>query len=364
MRTFFNLLSPFGQNVLNPVHWPYASNGLNRNLDIVNDYYKVRPFAVRSEHLIARILNNLGVPYSLELDRFYDIVEARSLQLASVFKLTSSLNKGSVFKGIFFGEDSEEILMAIDDVINPFQVYKEWKSYSAIKILMHPKSDLGFTLPNGKNSGTETGLSVIAINISALAVQFKAFLDYQKINYIDKGLNPLTVAQFIHMFVLPNILKSQLDIALFNRAYNLLVGAPMGEATRKHAFMLLDYSKHVDKTYNELIKYFKENDKHYKIILKSFFGVTEPDFEKLFVLPDNTPTRQVIWAEFVSRIKVIEFLVKLSPSNGNSFNRSENNLFLRSIKLYENDRILSGVMSRESEYNVLYSIADIKRLIL
>lgn len=363
MRTFFNVLSPFGQNTFSQTQWPYALNGLKRNSEIVTDYYKIRPFAVKSEHILARLLNSLGVSYMMNLERFYDLVDSRALPLSSSFRMTSSLNKGTMFKGIFFGEDSEEILLACDDSINPFYVYKNWKDVSAVKVIMHPKSDLGFTLPNGKKSGTDYGVSVIAINIPALAVQFKAFLDYQQINFIDKGMNPQTVAQFIHMYVLPNMLGSQLDIALFNRAYNLTVGAPMGDATKKHAFMLLDYSKYVDASYSQLVDFFKQNDRHYKIILKSFFGIQQSNFEDLFVLPDNAPTRQVVWAELVARIRVIEFLVKLSPSNGNHLNRSENNYFLRTIKLYENDSALRAVMSKNTEYEILYSIAEIKSLI-
>lgn len=363
MRTFFNTESPFGQPVFKPLEWPYAQAGLLRNLQSVKDFYKTRPFAVRSEHILARLLNNLGVPYSLNLDRFHDIVDTRALAASASFRFTSSLNKGQMFKGVFYGEDSEEVLMAIDDVFNPFQVYKDWKNTSAVTVLAHPKSDLGLTLPNGKRSGTETGLSVIAINIPMLAVQFKAFLDDQTKNFLEKGLPTHTVAQFIHMYVLPNMLDSQLEVALFNRAYNLVMGAPMGEETKKHPFFLLSYTKQVDNSYSQVIDYLKENDRHYKIALKSFPGVSTKDFEILLKTPDNTPTKQVVWAEFIARIRALEFLVRLSPSNGNKLNRSENNLFYRTLKLYQNDNTLESVMSKNTEYEVLYSIAEIKDLL-
>lgn len=363
MQHFFNFLHPVGQNALRPVHWPYAEAGLSKNLNTVKDYYSIRPFAVKSDHILARLLNNLGVPYNHSLERFYDIIDSRALALSSSFRMTSSINKGVMFKGNFFGEDSDEVLMATDDSFNPFYVFNNWKNVSAVKVLMHPKSDLGFTLANGKKSGTETGISVININIPMLAVQFKAFLKDQKENFIDKGLDSKTVAQFIHMYVLPNMLDSQLDLVLFNRCYNLVTGAPMGSAIRKHAFYLTDYAKQVDSTLNETIEYFRNNDKHYKIILKSFFAVTNTDFEKLFVLPDNAPTKQILWAELLARLKVIELLVKLSPNAGNKLNRSENNLFLRTLKLYENDGSLLNVMPRHVEHEVFYQIREIKKLI-
>lgn len=362
MQLIFNNIKPVGQNALRPVHWPYAEAGLIRNLEHVQTYYKSKPFAVRSQHILVKLLNTIGVSYNLNLDRFYSIISARGLNLSMTMKMTSSLYTGSIFKGVFYGEGTSEILMAIDDSFDPYEVKKNWMNTKAVRVLSHPNSDLGFLLPNGRRHGFETGVAVIAINVAMLAVQFKCFLESEMQKSLTNGGDRLTVAHFVHMYVLPNMLDSQLDMTLFNRAYNLLVGAPMGEPIMKHPFYLTDYSKQVDISYKETIEYFKTTNRTYNVILKSFFAVVDDDFETLLRLPDNAPTRQVVWAEFVARLRAIEFLLKINTENG-EMNRSINNTISRFIKYYENDRIIPSVLPKDLYYDIIFQIRDIKKLL-
>lgn len=362
MQLIFNNINPIGQNALRPVYWPYAEAGLIRNLEQVQTYYKSKPFAVKSQHILVKLLNNIGVSYNLSLDRFHSIISAHSLNLSMVFKMTSSLYTGNIFRGIFYGEGTSEILMAIDDTFDPYEVKKNWMNTKAVKVLSHPNSDLGFLLPNGKKQGFESGLAVISINISMLAVQFKCFLENEMQKSLSNGGDRLTAAHFVHMYVLPNMLDSQLDMCLFNRAYNLLVGAPMGEPKMKHPFYLTDYSKQIDISYKEILNYFKSTNRTYSVILKSFLTIAEDNFESLLRLPDNAPTRQVVWAEFVSRLKAIEFLLKINTQNG-EMNKSTNNTISRFIKFYESDKIIPSVLPKDVYYDIQSQIRDIKKLL-
>ena len=363
MQTFFNTTEPIGQAVFQPPQWSYLNDGLKRNLQTVKDYYKIRPFAVKSNHFLARLLNNLGVSYNLNLERFYDIADARASTISMGFKMTSSVYRGSHFKDVFYGGNISEIFILDEEYCDPYETYKNWMDVSAVKVLMHPKSDLNLLMPNGKSYDAEPGVAVISINIAKLAVQFKAFLDREEKRMNELNESPKTVAQFIHMFVLPNMLDSQLDIALFNRVYNLVTNSPMREANKKHPFFLTDYSKMVDKVYSDIVDVFSSSDKRYKVMLKSFPCVSVENFEKLMVLPDNAPTRQIIWSQVVARVKVLELLVKLSPNNGNSLNKADNNTFSRNFKLYENDKALSDLVQSSNYYELIKSIADVKTLI-
>lgn len=363
MQTFFNTIEPYGQPVFNPPQWSYLSDGLKRNLQTVKDYYKIRPFAVKSNHYLARILNNLGVSYNLNLERFSDIVDARASIIAMGFKMTSSVYRGSVFKDVFYGGNVSEVFVLDEEYFNPYETYENWMDVSAVKVLMHPKSDLSMLIPNSKYITDESGVAVIGINIAKLAVQFKAFLDRETKKFHENNESPKTVAQFIHMFVLPNMLDSQLDVALFNRAYNLLIGRSMEEPSKKHSFYLTDYTKITDSIYSDILDHFRVSEKRYKIMLKSFPCVSEKNFEQLMMVPDNAPTRQVIWSQVVARLKVLEFMTKLSPSHGNSLNRSDNNLFIRNFKLYENDKALSGLLPSDLYFDLYRDIQEVKDLI-
>ncbi len=358
MQYFFNNHTGLGSTTVLAPDWQVVKDGLQNNLDMVQRHYYNRPHAVKSHHFLVRLLNNIGVPYSHQLERFHSIVETKALQLSVGFKMTSPISRGSLFNGIFFGEGSAEVLIASDESFNPYLAEKNWRQVQAVKVISHPKSDLGYTLANGKKSGTETGVSFIVINIPLLAVQFRSFMQEQLVRVEKYDINPQTVAQFIHMHVLPNMVASQVNQALFNRAYNIAFSAPMGESLKTHPFMLLNYSDRVDKVYRHLCNYLKGNERDMRTMLASFpcIGGT---FESLMRLPELVPTRQYVWAEVLSRIKVIDFLTELSPSRCLSRNASEINEITRMLKFYQNDSILTHALPKELARDYSLAIENI-----
>lgn len=361
MLEFFNNPDIHGQGILRPTTWPYIKEGLNKNLKTVKDYYNIKPFAVKSNHILSRILNNIGVSYFYTLERFADIVDAKAFNIAMGMKMSSPIYRGNIFKDVFYGGDIDEVLVAVDDPFDIYDVYKNWKKVSAVKVIYHPKSDLDLQILNGRYFGTESGTAVISINIALLAVQYKAFLE-KEITVLESGESPKSTAQFIHMYVLPNMLDSHLDIALFNRAFNLLTNSQMGVSYKRHVFYLTDYTNHVDNVYNDLIKHYKTNDRHYKTLLRSFPVAVQDNFEEVLYLPDNAPTKQSIWTNVVARLKPIEFLIKLSQNNGNKLDRTVNNMILRYFKLYENDGALDTILTNRSQIQNKIIISEIKNL--
>lgn len=360
MQNFFNSALPAHGGNLRPPSWNYVKNGLQRNLETAKAYYYNRPFAVKSSHFLARLLNSIGVSHDTNLERYYDIVDTKSLTLSMTFKMTSSLYRGSVFKGTFYGTNNPEILIGTNDSFDPYWVDKNWKSVSAVTPLAHPYSDLDLLLPNGRDTSTGEGVAVVAINIPMLAVQYRAFTKQQYNNKIIQGESPLGVAQFIHMYVLPNMLDQQLDIALFNRALNLSNGAPMGIGLVRHPFFLTNYSKNVDDVYKPLIQYCKQTNLDYKEILTQFPGVTNEDFFDLMRLPESAATRQIFWAEIVARLDALEFMMNLSIDSGVVASQQHLNYFLRTLRLYQNDRTLESAMPADMLYDVRRKVDNIR----
>ena len=122
MQYFFNVTGVPVQSTMTPGGWSYVHDGLEKNLKIVKEYYHNRPHAVRNGHLLVKLLTTLGVPYTLNIERFYDIVDGRSLQYSMSFKLTSSLYRGAFFRNVFYGGDVLEVLIANNPAIDPYYV--------------------------------------------------------------------------------------------------------------------------------------------------------------------------------------------------------------------------------------------------
>ena len=344
MQQFFNSVTPVGQSTIVPPNWRYIREGLQRNLATTVDYYNSRPVAVKSNHFLLRLVTSLGVSFSHPIERYHQIVEFKALPYSMGFKMTSSIYRGSLFRGVFYGEDSSEILVATDESFNPFDAYDNWRKYKPIRVLHHNKSDLGMLLPNGKTSGTDSGINVIAINIPMLAVMFKAFLEEEYREFLNDPNNTLApAAHFIHRWVLPSILESQTDIALFNRAYNIALGVPHTEANRQHPFYLTDYTMGVDAVYTEQTRHFKGSNKHFKDILRTLHGLSG-SFESILRLPNVVSTRQVVWSEVVARIRALELVTSLLKDGGRSNNGEVLNDMFRMFKYYTNDDALRSVL--------------------
>ena len=360
MQYFFNTNGVPGQSTNTPGSWNYVRDGLERNLKIVQDYYYNRPHAVKSSHLLVKLLTTLGVPYTLNLERFYDIVDGRALQYSMGFKLTSGLYRGALFRNAFYGGNTLEVIIANTSSIDPYEVYRNWRTVESVRVFDHPKSDLSLLLPNGKMASSGDGIAVIEIDIPKLAIQFKAFMEDQMRRTSGGMLNPQTTAQFVHMYVLPNMLRSHLNIALFNRAYNLLFGAPMSIVSMKHPFYLTDFSSQVDKVYSDQLKFLQGNERDFRSILETFKVTNSESFRDAMQLPSTPSTRQVVWTELLTRLKCWEFLTDIGPSHGRARNTSELNQLFRQIKMFESDNVLYSSLPTDLYYDLSAGVERIK----
>lgn len=358
MQYFFNTNSPVGQATIVPPSWRHIKDGLTRNYSTVMNYYNNRVMAVRSNHLLIRLLTGLGVSYSHHIERYHQIVEAKSLSYSMGFKLTSSLYRGALFKNVFYGENVTEVLMATDEVFNPYEAYDNWKTLKPVKCVYHNRSDLDLLLPNGKTSGTEEGLAVISINIPMLAIQFRAFLEETYKYFLEDNALLSPASHFIHMYVLPGMLESQLDIALFNRAYNISIGRPMTQATKQHPFYITDYSVEVDKHYTKIVDYLKTNDKDFKSVfetLQAFSG----NFNEILRLPEIASTRQVAWTEVISRLNCIDFLTSVTQDKGWRRNAASMNMFKRTFTMFASDATIKHALPNEYKYEIDRTVSSI-----
>jgi hypothetical protein len=346
MQNLFNTFAGPKVGLVVDPGWRYIRSGLQRNISTAVSYYRSRNFAVKSNHLLVRFLNSAAVSITGDIESFYSQVQSQGIRLTSTFGFSSSVNRGDVFKGTFFGEGSKEIIVACDDYINPVDLEANWEDIEAVKFLDHPKSDLSLLLANGKAYSSEDGYSVIAVNVPALLVQYRCWLKEQKAIYDSDG-GPFSTSVFVHKYVLPNMLSSQLDIAIFNRLNNLVEGAPMGVPLYRHAFVLIDYVDKVDKSLVKVKRMLQENDRDFYTMMREVPLVSKQNLLELSVLPENTPTRQEVWTEIIARLKLIMFLFTVNPSHGSKQSRLQINHIKKVYDWFEQANGLEQVPDKE-----------------
>ncbi len=356
MQNLFNAYTGPKVGLSIDANWKYVRSGLQRNIAQAVLYYRSKNFSVKSNHILARFLNSSGTSIEGDIVDFYNRQIQNGIRSSSIFKMTSSVNRGDIFYGDFFGAGSKEILIACDDYQNPLDLEANWRDIEAVKFLDHPKSDTSILLANGKAYSAETGYSVISVNIPALLVQYRCWLKEQKTNN-DLGKPTFSTSVFIHKYVLPNMLNSQLDVAIFNRLNNHLLGAPMGVPMYRHAFVLVDFNDRADKILKDVIKKFNRTDRDIHTMMREVPLIHCENLLELSELPSNAPTRQLVWAEVIARIKLINFLLEANPSGGHKQSRQELNYIKKVLDLFESsgglEQIPDRVLVRDIEAEII-----------
>lgn len=340
MQKLLNMETGTNQGILNAPWWSYVKDGLKSNLDQVIGYYRKYPTAVNSSHFLAKLITTLGTHRDDDYLRFLTTIKGRSLAVAMSHQMTSSLSKGITFDGVFYGKGSTEIIIGTNEDFDIFDAKENWRNLEPVKILRHPKSDLGLLPINGVAHNTEEGISVISINLTMLVVQYREFRLLEDRIAEEYGESPRSMEQFIHAYPLTNALRSHLDQCLFNRMYNLLINKPMGYVNKSHPFYLTDYSSKIDSIYLDLLEKVKTQGR-FETILRQVPLVTSQSLKELSDLPEAAPTRQIVWGLVCSRLQVLDFLVK-TGSLARSQNARDLNSIKRSFNLFQTDKALKA----------------------
>lgn len=333
-----------------------------RELANVVNFYHNRVYAVKSDHLLANILNHISVPIQYSIDRYVEVAGIRGPYLAKALNLTSEINVGQIFNGIFYGPGVKEIILYDDDYFNPFYAEREWKRISAVKVLLHPKTDMGLLLPNGREMSYGEGLAVISINVPLLAVQYRSFMLEQQTKVSKEG-GLLGISHFIHMYVLPNMLYSQIDISIINRFINLCLDAPMGRPLLKHPFFVLDYTRQLDHVLDHVKDRILDTSERFEQLLKQIPVIVSEDSLEALAMPDYAETQQIQWALILSRLDIMKFLLGFANDRTIRQNLSEivdlkRTLFrLRNASIYK--KVLKGdlLVSTEETINNIINLA-------
>jgi hypothetical protein len=306
MIPLFNRMPEVAVPVMFPRRWDYIRTGLQINIERVQTFAQIYPVAVASSHFLIRLLMSLGIPMSVPLARYYDAVDARAKAAASVMNMTSSYAHGRVHEGIFYGAGCQEIILLDENYFDFMWVHDNWREACPITVLMHPKSDLNMLLPNGKSYSDEEGLVVVSINLAMLAVMYRAFTLEQ-----TRKSDSLSPYQFVGGYVLPNMLASHVDVAVFNRFYRHAFDQHEPVIQTRHSFRMTSYGGYVDQAAEQVIENVTRQHRNFATTLRCMPAVSQLDMSQVMEMPDIFPTTQVDWALFAARTKVMRLLLKV-----------------------------------------------------
>ncbi len=319
----------------------------------IKEYFNSRKFTVKSNHLLVKILNDALIPLQYEFDRYLNIAYARSPFVAKLHKLTSEITYGKMYHGVFY-YGCDEVLIYNESYIPPTFNISEWRDLVPVKVIQHGMSDMSLSLPSGKDNNTSRGRCTILIDIPMLLVMFRGYALEQM------GVNSLVIIkQFIASNVLPNMLYSQANIAMFNRVLDTFSGAPFTEPTLKlpivHQATLTMQDK-VDSTISFTLKHIVDNPMRYTSMLKNIMSISDADSQESLLMPDLVRTKQIWWALYLSRVNYISEIIDIGGTKGIRKNRDLIADMRVTLKLIRNDNTYASVLNEDDAYDTKETI--------
>lgn len=340
--------------------WEVLRRGLQLNLQNVTNYYHRFPRRVNGSHFLIKLISSLNVSDTLSIDRFYASMSSKALNVSQNLRMTSSINTGMIFDGIFYGDGVKEVLIAHDESFDFIKAVENWRDLRPIRVLSHPKSDLALNIPDGGVYNSEEGIAVISINVPMLALQYREYQKYEDSVALMKGESPRGITHYIYSYALANMMYSHLDIAIFNRLFNLLIDAPIGESKKKHPFYIQDYSNKITDIQLLQLRSLERNPRKLDAMMKMVPLVTDIDLSDMSDLPDMVPTRQVVWALVLSRLQILSFLYKANPDNPRLRNGSEINKIRRMFELFDIEYTLEKLFPIDLYLDITRELGKIK----
>jgi len=340
--------------------WKAVQDGLKRNLVAMLSHYRHNSYSVAPDHLLVQLLQSINVPLSLNSDRYYSNISINALPVANSFQLTTPFGSGKLFRGVFFSKTIQEVIIGFDEAFNMDKVEAQWQDATPVRVLRHPFNNLNLQIPNGRFLSPETGLAVIAVNVSLLAVQYRAFRNAEMLkqkadpNYVQRNMQ-----QFVHMYVLPNMLESYLDYALFNRINALWLDQPVYNAPTREAIHLPTYNRQVDVVYLRLIDMLRKVNYSAPAILASVPAASHKDLRSVMFVPDVAPTRQILWSVILARLPMLLFLIQVTTK----VERVQNQTGLTEVEItllrLKKQRVLDAALPKELYQSAMNTIDEI-----
>lgn len=287
------------------------------NHSTIEAYYLSRKFSVKHTHIVARMVESMPARLDLDLTDYSSVAEDRLEDLSRAYGFTSGYSKGIVHPPYFYGNEGSCIILDQYKPINLELFDLDWRTYPCIETITHNRNDTKLLLPTGADDGARPGISVIGINVLALAAKYREFLRTEAIRF-EEGHSPMTKGVFVTRYVLPNMMSSDIDHLVLNRVIDRFYGNKTMTPKYKHKFTLLSMEDKLDKYADSVVKTITETDLDFVGILKNIPLIFAKDASDLLAFKDIPDVRQTQWAMLASRMRYMIFCYDVAKKKGMS----------------------------------------------
>lgn len=335
----YNILNPkntFDASAFQFAKMTYLHQRVDENYQKLIAERALLPGRVNSSHLLFKILSALAVPFDGDMPKYMQQCEAAETRVVPTLKMTASYSKGRLFtEGVFYSDCPEIIISARNPRFKMMDLWTDWRAVEPVWVVNHPISDMTVIELGVMNSVSisRPDLAVIAIDIPLLAAKWRMF----KSTFPDKN-----VEAYVSGFVLPQMMKSHLNVALFNK---LMVYLGIREACLvKSNLPFAQNSANVpaDQVIDEVANKLSGKTMTANQILSSIPAIYGENYLTTTGLPPMPPTAQVLWALISLKVDPASVVLAVGKAAGYDRMLHEIMVIKRGLIINREDKIFSN----------------------
>ncbi len=307
------------------------------NIQRLNEYHRTSRVFLDDRNLIKRLIKVIDVSGSRNIYDYVDTVRDRVGTLSRLFHLSSSVNVGSVHHGEFLNKNTTEMIVLHGEYFDMEDAIKNWETLEPVTFLDHPHTSISLALPDGNHPEHTAGSATIAINLPMLALQYRLWAQRE----LTKD-TPLLLSTFVVGYPLNNAIRSHLDIAIFNRLFNMMSNNKSLNKTHIKAtpIHMPDFTDTIDNILTAYVSVILRRRMTFFELLYSIPTFATQSFMTRAKLPDIPMTDQVCWALYGATIKKLVWLFRIDDRLKLALNRDSYNEARWITRRLDNDKVL------------------------
>lgn len=319
---------------------PYLKRSMQGLIKDVQSYYRRYPKRVDADNRLGNLLIHIPRRWDLDDHRYVRFVEDASQGVSRAMGFTSSSYRGRVHEnGIILGKKTDEVVITTLASFDVNNAKRDWINWAPYQYLYHTRADV--TLPVLNNTTPGKGHGVATLNIPMLALQYRYWLKRQ---HDIHGDEKESVYRFIGGIVLPNVLTSYIDIAIFNRWSRQSRGIGTPKYPMAHPFYLTDFSQRIDALGAKVLETQAHRGGDIEQAVYTTPMIVHERLWDVMALPKDPVSRANEWAFQLARLPYVSYVVRTTALEHQGDRRYLNELYTSLVDA-SNDSIFSGVGS-------------------
>ena len=236
--------------VLRSSELAYVRRVMFKECDTVKAYYRKHYKRIENNHILVKLIKSFSLCRHLSDYEYAAYIQDASREMIRKLGFVDHFNKGVLHTGgVLLGPNTvEAVVCTTDNNENYYNSEERWEDLVPMRYLYHTRSDVNLPLMNNTTAGK--GFGILAIDIPMLLVKYRNWVNDQ-----SRTQDQIPgVAYFIGTQVLPDIVPSYLDIAVFNRCDLRYTQLPLRTYPSPHPFSVPDYTKQIDSLNEDTLK--------------------------------------------------------------------------------------------------------------